>query len=214
MQLSLFLPSQKRFEELSILQRSSIHNQVYPIQKPDYATEVTDASSKFFVLVNLTSSSGGNVESHLLTEIWRDLAAKYGDIKFCEIRGDMCIEGYPDKNTPTILAYKDGEIKRQIVTLKELNGTRTNIQGQFLDPITSGRKNRAAAPHVKAYLQSFFPLFAKDFVADIDQFTDLENMLVSLGAIKKNDSRLSRRSDMYDRDNEANANDDDDDDWD
>lgn len=127
--LSPFL-SQKRLEELSHLQKSSIHNQVYPIQKPDYSAEVTEASSKYFVLVNLTSFSGGNVESHLLTEIWRDLAAKYGDIKFCEIRADMCIEGYPEKNTPTILAYKDGDIKRQIITLKEFNGTRTKLQGE------------------------------------------------------------------------------------
>lgn len=56
---------------------------------------------------------------------------KYGDIKFCEIRADMCIEGYPEKNTPTILVYKDGDIKRQIITLKELNGTKTNLQGEF-----------------------------------------------------------------------------------
>lgn len=83
------------------------------------------------MLVNLTSFSGGNVESHLLTELWRDLAAKFGDVKFCEIRADMCIEGYPEKNTPTILVYKDGDIKRQIITLKEFNGTRTKLHGEF-----------------------------------------------------------------------------------
>ncbi|KAK2767402.1 hypothetical protein FQN54_003558 [Arachnomyces sp. PD_36] len=164
---------QKRLEEISTLQKSSIHNQVYPISKPDYAAEVTEASSKYFVLVNLTSSSGGNVESHLLTELWRNLAAKYGDIKFCEIRADMCIEGYPDRNTPTILVYRDGDIKRQIITLKEFNGARTKLQ-------------------------------------------DLENMLVSLDAIKENDTRLISQSDRYERDNHANQadDDDDDDDWD
>ncbi|EDN08832.1 hypothetical protein I7I51_00491 [Histoplasma capsulatum] len=72
---------------------------------------------------------------------------KYGDIKFCEIRADMCIEGYPDRNTPTILAYKDGDIKRQLVTLKELRGPKTTLD-------------------------------------------DLEKLLVSLGAINENDSRL------------------------
>lgn len=70
-----------------------------------------------------------NVESRVLSEIWRELAPKYGDMKFCEMRADMCIEGYPDRNTPTILAYKDGDIKRQIVTLAELNGPKTKIEG-------------------------------------------------------------------------------------
>ncbi|EEP80664.1 conserved hypothetical protein [Uncinocarpus reesii 1704] len=142
----------KRLEELSRLQKASVHNQVYPLQKPDYSREVTEASSKCFVLVNLTSSMGTNVESRVLSDIWRQLAEKYGDIKFCEIRANLCIEGYPEKNTPTILVYKDGDIKRQIVTLRELNGPRTRVE-------------------------------------------DLEKVLVSLGALQENDSRLRKKSD-------------------
>ncbi|KAJ6020596.1 hypothetical protein N7540_006100 [Penicillium herquei] len=118
---------QKRLAEFSILQQTSNFNQVYPLQKVDYAREVTDASKDAFVLVNLTSQ-GANVESRVLTELWRQLAAKFGDIKFCEIRADMCIEGYPERNTPTILVYKDTEIRRQLVTLRELKGVRTKLQ--------------------------------------------------------------------------------------
>ena len=118
--------SQKRLAELSTLQQTSLFNQVYPLQKVDYAREVTEASNSAFVLVNLTSQ-GANVESRVLTELWRQLAAKFGDIKFCEIRADMCIENYPEKNTPTILVYKDTEIRRQLVTLRELNGPRTKL---------------------------------------------------------------------------------------
>lgn len=118
----------QRIAELSRLQKTSIYNQVYPIQKTDYAHEVTEASSKTFVLVNLTSPLGSNVESRVLNDLWRELAAKFGDIKFCQIRADMCIEGYPEKNTPTILIYKDGEIKKQFVTLRELNGVRTKLE--------------------------------------------------------------------------------------
>ncbi|KAJ5439399.1 Phosducin-like protein [Penicillium daleae] len=118
---------QKRLAELSTLQQTSLFNQVYPLQKVDYAREVTETSNNAFVLVNLTSQ-GGNVESRVLTELWRQLAAKFGDIKFCEIRADMCIEGYPERNTPTILVYKDTEIKRQLVTLRELNGPRTKVE--------------------------------------------------------------------------------------
>ncbi|RAH42085.1 phosducin family protein [Aspergillus brunneoviolaceus CBS 621.78] len=119
---------QKRLAELSTLQQTSVHNQVYPLQKVDYAREVTEASNSCFVLVHLSSSTGGNVESQRLTELWRTLAAKYGDIKFCEIRANMCIEGYPERNTPTILVYRNTEIKRQLVTLQELKGPRTTVE--------------------------------------------------------------------------------------
>ena len=119
---------QQRLAELSKLQKTSVYGQVYPLQKPDYARDVTQESSKAFVLVNLTSSLGTNVESRVLTEVWRQLASKFGDIKFCEIRADLCIEGYPERNTPTILVYKDGEIRTQVVTLRDLNGVRTSLQ--------------------------------------------------------------------------------------
>lgn len=118
---------QKRLNELATIQTASIFNQVYPLQKPDYAKDVTEASKQAFVFVLLTSSAGMNTESSLLIEIWRELARKFGDVKFCQMQANLCIEGYPDRNTPTVLVYKDGDIKRQIVTLRELNGDRTTI---------------------------------------------------------------------------------------
>lgn len=66
------------------------------------------------------------------------MATKFGDIKFCEIRADMCIEGYPERNTPTILVYKDTEIRRQLVTLRELKGVRTKLEGDYLPLILIG----------------------------------------------------------------------------
>jgi len=112
-----------------MISAASTYNQVYHLQKPDYSRDVTEASHKTFILVHLTSSLGTNIESRLLTELWRDLARTYGDIKFCEIRADMCIEGYPEKNTPTILIYKDGDIRRQVITLRELRGQSTTAEG-------------------------------------------------------------------------------------
>jgi hypothetical protein len=116
--------------ELSTISSKSVYNQVYPLQKPDWSREVTEESQKAFVFVLLTSSQGMNVESRVMIEMWRELAHSFGDIKFCQIRGDLCIEGYPDKNTPTILVYKDGDIKKQIVTLRELNGPKTSLRGK------------------------------------------------------------------------------------
>ncbi|KAF2720380.1 phosducin family protein [Polychaeton citri CBS 116435] len=168
----------KRLNELSSIQNASIFNQVYPVQKPDYAKEVTETSKEAWVLVLLTSSSGTNIESQLMSELWRELARKFGDVKFCQMQADLCIEGYPDKNTPTVLVYKDTEIKRQLVTLRDLNGPKTNVQ-------------------------------------------DLEKLLISLGAIKHGDTRLSQKNQEHEEvyrsitDSKRNqAADDDDSDWD
>jgi hypothetical protein len=76
----------------------------------------------------LTSGLGTNVESRVLSELWRIAAAEYGDIKFCEIRGDMAIEGYPDRNCPTILVYHKGDIVKQVVTLMTLGGVRMGMR--------------------------------------------------------------------------------------
>lgn len=134
---------------------------------------------------------GGNVESRVLTELWRQLAAKFGDIKFCEIRADMCIEGYPEKNTPTILAYKDTEIKKQLITLQQLKGPRTKIEGKS---------------HSRQESNVDFMLI---------KCIDLESLLVEIGALKESDVRLKKRDDEddYKKDEDLNI-EDFDDDWD
>ncbi|KAI1323589.1 thioredoxin-like protein [Xylariaceae sp. FL0255] len=118
---------QKRMQELNNLTKKSVHGSVYPITKPEYSREVTEASEKGPVFVNLTSSMGTNVQSRVLSELWRQAAKEYGDVKFCEIRADKAIENYPDRNCPTILVYKNGDIVKQIVTLVTIGGVRTNM---------------------------------------------------------------------------------------
>jgi hypothetical protein len=118
---------QQRVQELASLTKKAVHGTVYPISKPDYSREVTDASANGPVLVNMTSGLGTNVESRVLSELWRKAAAEYGEVKFCEIRADMAIEGYPDRNCPTILVYHKGDIVKQIVTLMTLGGVRIGM---------------------------------------------------------------------------------------
>lgn len=119
---------QKRLQELSALQKKSTHGAVYPISKPDYSREVTDASQTSPVLVNLTSSEGNtNVESRVLSDLWRQAAREYGEVKFCEMRADKAIENYPERNTPTILVYSKGDIAKQVVTLATVGGVRMNM---------------------------------------------------------------------------------------
>lgn len=118
---------QKRMAELSAVQQKSIHGSVYPLSKPDYQREVTEASNKGLVFVNLTSSMGTNVESRVLSDLWKQAAKEYGDIKFCEMRASQAIENYPERNCPTILIYKNGDIVKQVVTLVTVGGVRMNM---------------------------------------------------------------------------------------
>lgn len=104
-----------------------------------------------------------------MIDIWRELAQRFGDVKFCQMRADLCIEGYPEKNTPTVLVYKDGDIKKQLVTLRELRGTRTNAQGKRHSPLSNPGDS-----------------------ADYDFVTDVEQLLVDIGAVRIGDARLRR----------------------
>ncbi|KAL2263422.1 hypothetical protein VTK26DRAFT_6883 [Humicola hyalothermophila] len=119
---------QKRLAELAALQRKSVHGSVYPISKPEYSREVTEASESGPVLVNLTSPQGdANVESRVLSRLWRQAAAEYGEVKFCEMRADRAIENYPERNCPTILVYHKGGIVKQVVTLATVGGPRMSM---------------------------------------------------------------------------------------
>ncbi|KAK8104138.1 phosducin family protein [Apiospora kogelbergensis] len=105
----------------------SYKQRLYPVSKPEYQRAVTEASNNGPVFVNLTSSMGTNVESRVLSELWKQAAKEYGDVKFCEIQADKAIENYPDRNCPTILVYKDGDIVKQIVTLMTVGGVRMSM---------------------------------------------------------------------------------------
>lgn len=118
---------QKRMQELAALKTKAVHGSVYPVSKPDYQRDITEASHKGYVFVNLISSIGTNIESRVLSELWKMAAQEYGEIKFCEIPGAKAIENYPERNCPTILVYKDGDIVQQIVTLMTLGGVRMNM---------------------------------------------------------------------------------------
>lgn len=143
----------KRMRELGALAQKSRFGSVYPVSKPDYAREVTEASKErqdapstaaagvgregeskpgTVVMVNLTAPPGGaeataQTESRVLSALWRQAATEYAEVKFCEMRADQAIEGYPERNCPTILVYRNGDIVKQVVTLREWGGARIGI---------------------------------------------------------------------------------------
>ncbi|KAK9322607.1 thioredoxin-like protein [Lipomyces orientalis] len=136
----------KRLQELAQLQvQRQKFGRVFPVSKPEYQKEVTEASTECFVVVHLSLQQ--NLQSKLLGGLFLRASEKFGEIKFVDIPGSRAIEGYPDRNCPTLLVYKDTDVKKQYVTLRLIGG-------------------------------------------DSMRMEDLERVLVDVGAVKENDSRL------------------------
>jgi hypothetical protein len=54
-------------------------------------------------------------------------------VKFLRAISDETIPNYPDKNLPTILVYKKGEIKCQMIGLVQLGGTEKDLTVEELE---------------------------------------------------------------------------------
>ncbi|KAK9466256.1 thioredoxin-like protein [Lipomyces arxii] len=117
----------KRMQELAELSKQrSKFGRVVPVSKPEYQELVTDASKECYVVVHL--SLQGNMQSRLLSGLFSKAAEKYGEIKFVDIAASRAIENYPDRNCPTILVYKDTDVKKQYVTLRLIGGDSTRLE--------------------------------------------------------------------------------------
>ncbi|WFD42088.1 Proteolipid protein 2 [Malassezia psittaci] len=129
----------ERMKEIAAMQSQSRFGRMYPISRPDYAREVTEASKESLPGASDANQGTGVVcflyksgidTCELLSGYLEQLAAKYPNTKFVSIIGDQCIPDYPDKNLPTLLIYRAGELRRQIVGLRPeigLDGMNTKM---------------------------------------------------------------------------------------
>lgn len=88
-----------------------------PLSKAEYTREVTEASAKHWVFVLLYKDY--LVASKRLRAVMTEFARRYGEVKCCAIVADQAIENYPDVAVPTILCYRDGDMREQFVGLRE-----------------------------------------------------------------------------------------------
>ncbi|GME74989.1 unnamed protein product [[Candida] boidinii] len=116
----------KRMNQIKDLAKKSKFGSVYPINKPEYKSEVTDASKESFVLLHMSLQS--NLQSRLLSSLFIQLSKKFHEIKFCEIQANRAVENYPDSNCPTILIYHNGDVVKQFITLTALGGNSTTLK--------------------------------------------------------------------------------------
>lgn len=115
----------KRYAEMKKLTDKSKFGSVYPISKPEYQTEITDASEETHVFVHLSLHS--KLQSRLLSELFIQLAQKFKEFKFVEIPGSRAIPNYPESNCPTLLIYHKGDVLKQYITLTQLGGNATTL---------------------------------------------------------------------------------------
>jgi hypothetical protein len=76
------------------------------------------------------------------------VAAAHPATKFLSIPAQLCIPNYPDKNVPTLLVYRDGEMLGQVVAGMGLNGMRTTVKGEFDWWLASSGRSRALSRRV------------------------------------------------------------------
>lgn len=113
---------QKRLAEMRETKSAGHHRfgEIREISKPDFVREVTEASQKCWVVVFLYKS--GLPECQIMEALLRQLASSHPLTKFLSIIGDRCIEGYPDRNLPTLLIYGKGDLQKQLVGTSQFGG--------------------------------------------------------------------------------------------
>ncbi|TGZ84252.1 thioredoxin-like protein [Ascodesmis nigricans] len=119
---------QQRLAEMRAQEKKELFGTVFPLQKRDYERDVTEASKDLErgVVVMMT---GDGIDTRVLKKVYSEVAAKWRDIKFFEIRANMCVEGYPERNCPTLLAYRKGEMAGQCIGLAQLGGREGGVKG-------------------------------------------------------------------------------------
>ncbi|CAO1629344.1 unnamed protein product [Jaminaea pallidilutea] len=185
----------ERLQALAQERKRGRFGRVYPISRPDYTREVTEASKEdpngeadadgeekrddeedddapaetgagSIPSAQGSAAAQGKVkakgtgvvcflykdaieECRLLSGYLDRLAAKYPGTKFVSIIGDQCIPNYPDKNLPTLLVYRNGELHRQIIGLRPeigLDGMKTKCEDIELLLTAIGVIDRSSVP--------------------------------------------------------------------
>mmetsp|Transcript_38789 Transcript_38789/g.78222 ORF Transcript_38789/g.78222 Transcript_38789/m.78222 type:complete len:330 (+) Transcript_38789:197-1186(+) len=113
---------QKRLDELKANRVTDVFGSVAEITKADWVREVNEASQEAWVLVLLRADHVDGCEllrRHLVT-----IAAKFRAVKCLTIPARSAVENFPDNRLPALFAYKEGELKHQLITLAGLHGLR------------------------------------------------------------------------------------------
>ena len=91
------------------------------IERDEWTTEVTSSSYEIPVVVLLVKEN--NAACDRLEKIVEDLADKYRTkTKFVRADATEIIPNYPERNTPTIILYRNGDVVENIVGIEQFGG--------------------------------------------------------------------------------------------
>lgn len=114
-----------RIAELKAKAARARFGDVRPLARLDFVREVNDASADgTWVIVHLHQEYVD--DSRRLERVLAAFARAQPAVKCLAAKADACVENYPDKNVPTLLLYRNGELQSQLVGLGELGGERVN----------------------------------------------------------------------------------------
>ncbi|KAJ3300067.1 hypothetical protein HK104_004789 [Borealophlyctis nickersoniae] len=116
----------QRLAEMRTAASREKYGTVVEISKPDYQTEVTDASKSTWVVLHLYQNHVPGCK--LINGILDRIADRHKATKFLKIVADRCIPNYPDRNVPTLLVYGNGDIRANLVGISQLGGMGTTVE--------------------------------------------------------------------------------------
>ena len=91
------------------------------IERDEWTTEVTSSSYEIPVVVLLVKEN--NEACDRLEKVVEDLADKYRTkTKFVRADATEIIPNYPERNTPTIILYRNGDVVENIVGIEQFGG--------------------------------------------------------------------------------------------
>ena len=91
------------------------------IERDEWTTEVTSSSYEIPVVVLLVKEN--NAACDRLEKVVEDLADKYRTkTKFVRAGATEIIPNYPERNTPTIILYRNGDVVENIVGIEQFGG--------------------------------------------------------------------------------------------
>ncbi|CAH8602157.1 unnamed protein product [Heterobilharzia americana] len=86
---------------------------------------ITNAGD-MFVVVHIGEK--GNTLCSLIDDHFRKLAPKFPSVKFLRGESSLCIPNYPSNNLPSILVYKAGDLKEQLIGPDAVGGNTVTLK--------------------------------------------------------------------------------------
>ena len=115
---------ERRLEEIK---RGGRFGTIEPLAVADFVSQVNKAGEGVAVVVLLVKPR--HYASAYMLTLLEKLAKKFADVKFLQILYSDCIPGYPEKNLPTLLVYRDDDLLQQFVGLSHFGGSSYGIDG-------------------------------------------------------------------------------------